>query len=90
VIGLGVAGMIDRLAQTTLGTAPVTPGCTPVDSLACNHIIGVQTHQTNKTLSPMATAGFLFAGSLELTYAFQVNVDSVADSEHRLLLAIPF
>jgi hypothetical protein len=38
----------------------------------------------------MVTAGFLLAGSLELTYAFEVNVGSLADSEHRLLLAIPF
>ena len=90
VLGLGVAGMIDRLAQTTLGTAPVTPGCTPVDSLACNQLIGIQTHQTNKRLSPMATAGFILAGSLELTYAFQADVDSLASSEHRLLVAVPF
>jgi S1-C subfamily serine protease len=88
--GAGVAGTIDRLSQTTLGEAPVTPGCKPLDSLACNQIIGVQTHQTNKRLWPMVTAGFLLAGSLELTYAFEVNVGSLADSEHRLLLAIPF
>jgi S1-C subfamily serine protease len=90
LLGLGVAGMIDRLAQTTLGEAPVTPKCMPLDSLACNQIIGVQTHQTNKRLSPMATAGFIFAGSLKLTYAFQWNVDQVSASEHRLLLVVPF
>jgi S1-C subfamily serine protease len=88
--GIGVAGMIDRLSQTTLGTLPVTPGCKPLDSLACNQIVGVQGHQTNKRLSPLATAGFLFAGSLELTYAFEWNVDSVASSSHRILLAVPF
>jgi S1-C subfamily serine protease len=88
--GGGVAGMIDRLAQTKLGTAPLTPNCMPVDSLACNTIIGIQTHQTNKRLSPTATVGFLFAGSLELSYAFQADVDSLLSSEHRLLLAFPF
>jgi S1-C subfamily serine protease len=99
LVGVGVAGTIDRLSQTTLGEAPVTPGCTPLDSLACNQIIGIQTHQTNRRLWPMATAGFLLAGTIELTYAFQANLGSsrsggvsfdVADSEHRLLLAIPF
>ncbi len=89
-LGAGVAGTIDRLTQVTLGKAPVTPGCRPQDSLACNTIIGVNTHQTNRRLWPMATAGFLFAGSIEVSYAFQVNVDSVADSEHRVLLGVPF
>jgi S1-C subfamily serine protease len=90
LVGVGVAGIIDRLSQTTLGQAPVTPGCKPLDSLACNQIIGVPTHQTNKALSPLVRAGFILAGSLELTYAFEINVDSFADSEHRLLLAVPF
>jgi hypothetical protein len=90
LVGAGVAGTIDRLSQTTLGEAPVSPGCTPLDSLACNQIIGVPTHQTHRRIWPLATAGFLIADSVELTYAFEVNVGSVADSEHRLLLAIPF
>jgi hypothetical protein len=90
LIGAGVAGTIDRVSQTTLGEAPVTPGCTPPDSLACNQIIGLPTHQTTRRLWPMATVGFLVARSLELTYAFQVNVGSVWNSENRLLLAIPF
>ncbi len=90
LIGIGVAGTIDRLTQSTLGRTPVTPGCAPLDSLACQKIIAVPTHQTNRRLWPMATAGFLFGGSLEVTYAFQWNVDSVGDSEHRVLLAVPF
>ena len=53
-------------------------------------IVVVPTHQTNKRLWPMATAGFLFGGSLEITYAFQWNVDVVGQSEHRVLLAVPF
>jgi trypsin-like peptidase len=90
LFGLGVAGTIDRLTQVTLGTTPVTPGCTPLDSLACQKVTAVNTHQTNKRLWPMATAGFLFGGSLEVTYAFEMNVDTVADSEHRILVAVPF
>ncbi len=90
LIGLGLAGTIDRLSQTTLSEAPVTPGCMPLDSLACEKIISANTHQTNRRLWPMATAGFVFGGSLEITYAFQLNVDTIADSEHRVLLAVPF
>jgi S1-C subfamily serine protease len=81
--GFGVAGMIDRLSQTTLG-------CTPLDTMACNMIVANQTHQTNKRLSPLATVGFILAGSLELSYAFEWNVDSVESSSHRILLAVPF
>jgi S1-C subfamily serine protease len=90
LFGVGVAGTIDRLTQSTLGQTPVTPGCTPLDSLACQKIIVVPTHQTNRRLWPLVTAGFLLGGSLEVTYAFQVNVDTVADSEHRVLVAVPF
>jgi hypothetical protein len=90
LFGLGVAGTIDRLTQVTLGTTPITPGCTPLDSLACQKVTAVNTHQTNKRLWPMVTAGFLFGGSLEVTYAFEMNVDTVADSEHRILVAVPF
>jgi hypothetical protein len=62
----------------------------PPSSLQCENIIAVPTHQTNRRLWPMATAGFLFAGSLQVTYAFQWNVDTVGASEHRVLLAVPF
>jgi len=90
IIGLGIAGTIDRLTQTTLGKSLVTPKCMPPSSLQCENIIAVPTHQTNRRLWPMATAGFLFAGSLQVTYAFQWNVDTVGASEHRVLLAVPF
>jgi hypothetical protein len=90
LLGIGVAGTIDRLTQVTLGETPVTPGCAPPDSLACEKIVGVNTHQTNRRLWPMATAGFILGGSLELTYAFQWNVDTLSASENRVLVAVPF
>jgi hypothetical protein len=62
----------------------------PQDSLACQSIVGTNTHQTNRRLWPMATAGFLFGGSLEITYAFQLDVDAPGSSENRILVAVPF
>jgi hypothetical protein len=37
----------------------------------------------------MAHVGFVLA-RIEITYAFQANVQSLADSEHRLLLGVRF
>jgi hypothetical protein len=88
LFGLGVAGSIDRLTQTTLAEAAVT-GCAPQGSFACTGVVGVRTVRTNFMVWPTATFGFLLGG-IELTYVFQANVTSLADSEHRLLLGVRF
>lgn len=88
LLGLGVAGAIERLNQTAIAEAAVT-GCTPEGSFACTRVVGVSTVQTSFMAWPAATFGFLLGG-LELTYVFQANVKSLADSEHRLLLGVRF
>jgi S1-C subfamily serine protease len=88
LFGLGVAGSMDRLTQTTLAEAAAT-GCAPQGSFACTTVVGVHTVRTNFMAWPTATFGFLLGG-VELTYEFQANVTSLADSEHRLLLGLRF
>jgi hypothetical protein len=87
-IGLGVAGTLDRLTQTAVAEATVT-GCTPQGSFACTKVVGVTTVQTHAMVWPTASFGFLLA-DLEITYVFQANLTSLADSEHRLLLGAHF
>jgi S1-C subfamily serine protease len=86
--GLGVAATLDRLSQTTLAQTAVS-GCAPQGSAGCQIIVGLDTHQTNFMFWPMAHVGFVLA-RIEITYAFQANVQSLADSEHRLLLGVRF
>jgi S1-C subfamily serine protease len=87
--GLGVAATYDHLSQTTLGQASVSPTCAPAESLACEKIIATTTHQSTGRVWPMAKVGILL-GPLEVTYAFQVNVDSFADSENRVLVGFNY
>jgi hypothetical protein len=89
VAGLGGAVTYTRLSQTTLGLTSTAPGCTGGAGVSCEQITSTNTHQASTRVWPMVTAGFIVA-EVELTYAFQMNVDSVADSTHRVLLGVRF
>ncbi len=89
--GIGVAATIDRNSQTVLAQQAPAPGCMPVGSPQClTQTVAVRTHQIDHELWPMATAGLLLGGSLQLSYAFQADFSDLSSSTHRLMLSIPF
>ncbi len=88
VAGAGAAFTYTWLTQTTLGLAPA-PGCTPSGSTVCANITSTDSEQKAARLWPMVSAGLLFTDLL-VTYAFQLDVDSVSDSTHRVLIGVEF